>query len=442
MSLRNNVSENYESAIPTEVSLKKRVLVFVPEFPKLTETFIQREISKLIELGNLEITVFSLKKSSGKLLEGVSDHVVYQRLGVLSFLKGWVYFLTTRPSQLWNTAKYFFSLKKGNSFSKVPFFFKSVGYTYLFSLQNPDHIHANFMSWPSTMAMIASLLLEIPYSISAHAKDVMVEGEYFAPKVETAKFISICNRLAYEDCINRSGKDSGKDNPSNVLLQYHGIDSVKAFESISPAKRGERLFLFNGGARLVEKKGQKYLLEAAKILKDKGLDFELHIAGPGPLYSDLMLQIAELGLENNVFIHGKGNGVPFDEVVAYLKACDIVVQSNINLNSGDADGIPTFVIEAAMLGKPIVATDAGSITELIINGETGWVVPQRDPQALADAILQVLQGQSFIQNEVLPLVAGETPSWMKDCPLEVQKKALDMFDLDKNIKELEQLLLK
>jgi len=122
---------------------------------------------------------------------------------------------------------------------------------------------------------------------------------------------------------------------------------------------------------LVEKKGQKYLIEVAKILKDNGYNFEVHIAGPGPLYETLLAQIKDSGLGDCVFIHGGGKGVPFSTVVSYLKIADIVVQPNINLSSGDSDGIPTFVIESALMAKPIVATDAGSITDLIENEKTG-----------------------------------------------------------------------
>lgn len=406
----------------TDEVQKKRILVFVPEFPRLTETFIQREISGLIALGNVEITVFSLRKASGELLTNISGHVFYRKLNILLLLKAWFYFLLKDPRKIVRVAKSFLSSKGGSFIGNLLFFAKSVGYAYLFLQYHPDHIHANFMSWPSTMAMIASQLLDISYSISAHAKDIMVEGEYFASKVATAKFISICNKFAYEDCINRCGKEA----PSNVFLQYHGIDLAQTFGSVPPAKRGNRLFLFNGGTRLVEKKGQKYLIEAAGILKSENLDFELHIAGPGPLYGELVAQIMELGLQDNVFIHGKGDGIPFDEVVAYLKACDIVVQANINLDSGDADGVPTFIIESAMLGKPIIATDAGSITELILDKETGLVIPQRDSRALAEAILKL---------------AKEDPAFGISLGTAAKEKALEKFDLDKNIQELERLLI-
>ena len=399
----------------------KRVLVFVPEFPRLTETFIQREISKLIDFGNLDVTIFSLQKASGKFLEGVEDRVVYRRPNVVILLKALLFFGGKFSKRLCKTFKDFVIAPEKSEKVSFPLFVKSMGYAYLFSLLSPDHIHANFMSWPSTVAMIAAKLLGISYSISAHAKDVMVEGECFRSKVESAKFISICNKFAYKYCVDHSGVA----NPKNVLLQYHGVDPKTAFAGISSIEKPDRPLLFNGGSRLVEKKGQKYLIEAARILKDKGYDFEVHIAGPGPLYKSLLAQIKDLDLGDRVYIHGEGEGVSFDTVVSYLKIADVVVQPNINLGSGDSDGIPTFVIESALMAKPVVATDAGSIIDLIENEVTGLIVAQRDPLAFAEAIERVLNDSSLGSR------LGEA----------AKARAEQMFDLDKNIKELEKLLL-
>ncbi|MBD3366143.1 glycosyltransferase [candidate division WWE3 bacterium] len=416
MPLNNNLKDNKSGM--------KRVLVLVPEFPRLTETFIQREISKLIELGNLDVTVFAMAKATGKLMDNVKGHVVYKRLSVVSGIRAFFYFLPQLAKVL---RVYFWFIRqslaeKEACVLKAPYFFaKSCGYAYLFAEETPEYIHANFMSWPSTMALIASKLLDIPYSISAHAKDVMVEGEYFEAKVASAKFIAICNVYAYKSCLDQSGK---KD-PKNVLLRYHGIDPSKAFDVDVSVEKPARVVLCNVGDRLVAKKGQKYLIEAAKILKDRGYDFELHIGGPGPLYEELMAQIKDLGLTDVVFIHGEGEGVPFETVVSYLKIADIVVKSNINLGSGDADGIPTSVIEAAMMGKPVVATDAGSVTDLIVNEETGLIVSQRNPEELAEAVVRLLDN---------PDLASELASSAKE-------KAFEMFDLTRNVQEIEQLIL-
>jgi len=106
-------------------------------------------------------------------------------------------------------------------------------------------------------------------------------------------------------------------------------------------------------------------------------------------------------------------------VVSYLKVTDIVVQPNINLSSGDADGVPTFIIESALMAKPVVTTDAGSITDLIENEKTGLVVAQ------GNAVEILLNDLGYARK------LGDA----------AKIRAEEMFNLDRNIKELEELLL-
>ncbi len=420
-----------------------RLLVFVPEFPRVTETFIQREIAKLIDLDNFNVTVFALQRASGKFLPGVDAHTVYESLTPLAFVKA-MFWVVPRGRLLlsaWRAYKADPDFSEVAGMGRVYFFLKAVGYAYLFSKHSPDHIHANFMSWSSTMAWLASVLLEIPYSISAHAKDVMVEGEFFELKGKTAKFTTICNRYAHDFCLQRMHSVPS----AQVIMQYHGIDPDTSFSGIRPVERSSRFFVSNVGSRLVEKKGQRYLISAMALLRDWGIDAELHIAGPGPLYDVLQDQIAKLHLTDSVFIHGEGNGIPFEKVVAFLKACDVVVQSNINLDSGDADGIPTLVIESALLSKPIISTDAGSIPELIVDGQTGLVVPQKDVSALATAIARVYVALREDRPKRLP---SEVIQLIESDPIDpialgssAKSRALENFDLTKNVRALEKLLL-
>jgi len=89
------------------------------------------------------------------------------------------------------------------------------------------------------------------------------------------------------------------------------------------------------------------------------------LVGPGDLYDQLVKMVSELNLQDTVYIHGNGNGTPFEEVLEYYKVADIFVLPSIETNDGDVDGVPTVVIEAAMAKLPIISTDAGAITDLI-----------------------------------------------------------------------------
>jgi glycosyltransferase involved in cell wall biosynthesis len=182
--------------------------------------------------------------------------------------------------------------------------------------------------------------------------------------------------------------------------------------------------IFLGGSRLVEKKGLKYMIEASKILQGIGVAHRVDLVGPGDLYNELCKMIGDLGLRNTVFIHGDGKGTPFAEVLDYYKVADVFVLPSIETGEGDADGVPTVCIEAAMARLPIVSTSAGGITDLIEDGVTGLVVPQRDSQAIAGAV------QKLLSDRELANKLGQT----------AYNKAVEMFDITKNVGQLEKLL--
>jgi colanic acid/amylovoran biosynthesis glycosyltransferase len=398
----------------------KKVLYFIPEFPRLTETFIEREVSKLIELGNLDIGVFSLKKASGKMSDNVAIVTNYKRLDVKTLIESFRYKFT-KTSKVVEAWKLIYRDSSRSIFSSAYFFIKALGYTRLFEKYGPDHIHAHFLSDPSSIALVASTVLGIPFSVSGHARDVFVEGTLIPEKAERAKFIAICNKAAYEKCLELAGeKHAGK-----ISLIYHGVDPNAIFSTELKKQKPTRPLIFSA-ARLVEKKGLAYLIDASKILRERGVDHEIRIAGPGPLYWMLSEKISSMKLQDSVIIEGNGKGVPFDEISQFYRIADIFVLPSIDTDAGDADGVPTVVIEAALAKLPIVTTDAGSITDLVADKETGLIVPQKDPQALALAIEKLISDVPARQR------IGE----------EARRRAEEMFDINNNISDLERLLLK
>ena len=240
-----------------ENSAKKRVLYFVPEFPRISETFIEREIAKLVDLGNLEITILSLSKASGSTSENVITRTVYKRLGILDFVGGLKYLITYHTESR-RCVKLALELPNRSIFSKIYFLLKSLGYTKIIAELKPQHIHAHFLSWPSTTVLIASIILKLPFSISAHARDVFVEGELIPEKLQSANFVAICNSYAYKKALELAG--TGVD-ASKIKLIYHGIDP-KLFSSPATIPKWQVPAIFLGGTRLVEKKGA-YLYDSS-----------------------------------------------------------------------------------------------------------------------------------------------------------------------------------
>lgn len=389
---------------------KKKILYFIPEFPRLTETFIEREVSQLIKRNNLNVNILSLQKASGQASEKVLEVTEYKRLDWKHALLALLYFFT-------RTKKVFEMIRI------IPdkyLFFKSLGYTKIIEEYRPDHLHAHFLSDPSTIIMVASEILGIPFSISGHARDVFVEGTLIPEKVKRAKFIAICNSFSWKKCI----EIAGRDNADKIYKIFHGIDT-DLFADPPKKQKPNRPVIFLGGTRLVEKKGIKYMIEASRILLDQGIDHQVELVGPGPLYQEFIDLIKDQGLQNNIYIHGEGKGTSFEEVKEFYKTADIFVFPAIETLEGDADGVPTVVIEAAIAQLPIVSTDAGGITDLVEDGVTGLVIPQKDPQALAVAVEKLIYDKKL----------GE------HLARNANKRAKEIFDLDNNAAKLEELLL-
>ncbi len=404
-----------------EMDIKKKVLVFVPKFPVLSETFIDREISKMTESAVLDIKILSLEKGQGMVSPNLVDKVSYYKLNVLDLLLSFPMWFDYLPRILRA-----YSLLKSTpfSFGKIYTLIKAVGFARKIKDFNPDIIFVHFLSYPSTLIMLVSAILRIPYAISGHAIDILVEGEYLQEKAKTAKFIVICNRNAYNFVLNKLDKSL----QSKVFLQFHGIDfgkELQSGEALAEVKKLDKPLIFNVG-RLVEKKGQKYLIEASKILIDSGVDHYLYIAGGGTpeAYAEIMKLIADKHLESTVKILGDGQGVVYSEIEKCYLMADVVAFPGITAESGDADGIPNVLVEGAFYKVPMVSTDSGSTTDLIVNNETGLLVPQKDSQKLAEALKTVLQNKDLATK----------------LTTNASLKAKELFDLNKNVKKLEELL--
>src|SRR5262249_16325102 len=139
--------------------------------------------------------------------------------------------------------------------------------------------------------------------------------------------------------------------------------------------------------RLVEKKGFEDLVDACAILAERGRDFECRIVGTGELEAQLAARIAARGLAGRVVLVGPR---PLDEVAREVQGAAALAAACVVGSDGNRDGLPTTLLEAMALGTPCVATDVTGIPEVVRDGETGILVPQHDPTALAAALAYLL----------------------------------------------------
>ncbi|MCH2144052.1 MAG: glycosyltransferase [Phycisphaerales bacterium] len=135
--------------------------------------------------------------------------------------------------------------------------------------------------------------------------------------------------------------------------------------------------------RFVEKKGFTDLIDAAALLRDGGVAFRLEIAGDGPLDGSFKEQVKRLELEDLVHFPGWCDS---NAVSHLLRSADLMAVPSVTARDGDTEGLPLTLVEAASTGLALVGTDHSGIPEILIDGETGLIVPERDPDALAGAM--------------------------------------------------------
>ena len=157
----------------------------------------------------------------------------------------------------------------------------------------------------------------------------------------------------------------------------------KEAQGLSDSCSGSEPPVFFAVGRLVEKKGYVHLVEAAKLLKDRGVKLTVRIIGGGPDHHILSKRIAELDVGEIVKLEG---AMKQEELLPLLRQAEAFVLPCVQAKDGDQDGIPVSLMEAMAYGIPCVSTTVSGVPELIEDGKEGLLVPEKDPPALASAL--------------------------------------------------------
>ncbi|MDX6536351.1 MAG: hypothetical protein QOD37_692 [Gaiellales bacterium] len=243
-----------------------------------------------------------------------------------------------------------------------------------------DHAHAHFATSAADLANLVWRMDGPSYSVTAHAKDIwheQVRPDDLRRKLGPARFVATVSEQnrAYLASILGSSDDHVRVVPNSVDLRRMGEPAVRAPE---PA-------LVTSVARLIEKKGLEDLVAACAILRGRDVPVQLEIAGDGPLREELAAAATAGGLGE--VLRG---ALPHEQVRELFQRATVFCLPCVVASSGDRDGLPTSVLEAMALGVPVVTTDVNGLTETVIDGETGLIVPEHDPAALADALERIL----------------------------------------------------
>lgn len=247
------------------------------------------------------------------------------------------------------------------------------------------HLHAHFGTQATTVARLAAAFAGIGYSFTAHAKDIY--HDYDEPVNLHEKLRDADFSLTVSDYNLAHLRREHGPAAASLRRLYNGLElGALPFLDGRPVPAGGRPCLLAVG-RLVEKKGLRVLVEAARVLAARGVDFEGRLIGDGPLREELAAQIAQAGLVDRLRLEGPR---PQAEVMRAMRQATLLCAPCVVSDDGDRDGLPTVLLEAMALGTPCVSTAVAGIPELVIDGRTGLCVEPDDPDALADALQRLL----------------------------------------------------
>jgi colanic acid/amylovoran biosynthesis glycosyltransferase len=207
-----------------------------------------------------------------------------------------------------------------------------------------------------------------------------------------------------------------------IIVHHSGIDTDSfQYKERSYPKNGTITLLTVG--RLVEKKGMKYLIHAFRKVYNKHPNLRLRIVGDGPLRKDLEGQVRRYGIGEAVKFLGE---MPHKEIVKEYEAAHLFVLASATSRNGDQEGIPNAIKEAMACGLPVVSTEHAGIPELVSNGKSGYLVPERNAKALASRLEKLII---------------ESRKW-RMLGLEGRKRVRKSFHSKKQIQELEMIYAK
>lgn len=369
----------------------KKITFIFSQFPCYDETFILREMSQLKNEG-LNFLIYSIKKCKDKIIhndaKGLMKLTRYLPFTSFELILNNIYFILRHPLRYFATfIQVFFSNLKSPEFllKSICLWPQAVGFAWQARKDKITHVHGQWATYPATFAFVISRLNNIPFSFTGHAHDIYVNTVGLREKIKAAKFVTTCTQdnKRYLLRLLSSGTVPCGDSPfaDKIIVSYHGLDLEK-FSRVNVFNiESESSFRILSVGSLLECKGFDILIDACKILKDKGIDFECTIAGGGSLEKSLKSQVTSLKLEEKIKFTGY---ISQDKLIPLYKQADafaLPVKLDIHW------GIPNVVIEAMAAKVSVITGNLPSIPEIIQDGVSGFIIPEKDPHALADKLM-------------------------------------------------------
>lgn len=238
------------------------------------------------------------------------------------------------------------------------------------------HVHAHFATAATEVARDAAGLARVPFTVTAHAKDIF-HADYAPQLGRRVEGAAAVVTVSEHNAEHLRGVLDG-------VPVHHIPNGVPLAPPAPLTPDGPLLFV----GRLVAKKGVDVLIDTCALLRSELPQLRVDVVGGGPLADELAGRARRAGVADRVRFLGPQ---PAEEVEAALRRCSLVVLPCRIDEHGDREGMPTVLVEALAHGVPVVATDLVGISELVRDGETGLLVPPDDPRELAAAIARLVR---------------------------------------------------
>ena len=367
-------------------SRPKRVAFVLKGYPRLSESFIAQEIAALERRG-LDILIVSLRRPT----DGKTHPVHAEIRAAVVYLPEYLYRAPLRVLRAWRRVRRWSTYREARqqwlrdlARDATPNRIRRFGQALVLAAELPDDVdrlHAHFLHTPASVTRYAAMLKDLPWSGSAHAKDI-----WTIPEWEKREKLASCAWLVTCTAANRDHL-AALAPPGRVELVYHGLDLSRFLRLPSEAGRrdgrdpADPVVILSAG-RLVEKKGTDVLLEALARLP-AGVHWRLVHAGGGPLKRTLQRRARALGIAERVIWRG---ALAQEELLREYRAADLFVLACRIARDGDRDGLPNVLMEAQSQSLACLATRVAAIPELIDDRVTGVLVDPESPAQLAEAL--------------------------------------------------------
>ncbi|MBX4875816.1 glycosyltransferase [Rhizobium bangladeshense] len=377
---------------------RRKMLVVLKGYPRLSETFIAQELLGL-ERAGFDLTLISMRRPTDKKRHPVHDEIKarvvylpeYLHEEPIRVLKGMAAGFG-KPGFKVLMKRFWADLKRDLSRNR----FRRLGQALVLAREWPDGgewLHAHFIHTPASVTEYTSILTGTPWTCSAHAKDIWTSPDWeLNEKLKSARWTVTCTRTGYEHMrMLTSRKDA-------VYLSYHGLDLARFghFSGAHSARTGSDpdnpAFILSVG-RAVEKKGYDVLLRALALLP-ADLHWRMEHIGGGDELARLKALATELGLSGRVVWKG---AMAQEDVLDHYRRADLFALACRIAANGDRDGLPNVLVEASSQRLICVSTAVSGVPELLTDGENGLVVPPEDPAMLAKALEAAIRDPALRQ---------------------------------------------